>query len=73
MMRRFCLLTSLVGIGVCAAAPMAVAFDGESLASRTTISMYDDVDPFDLALDPALIYENERWRLYTSAAIPETT
>ncbi|MCK5850070.1 MAG: hypothetical protein KAH23_04080 [Kiritimatiellae bacterium] len=67
MMKKICLLGLLLCTGFCVTS-VAIAFDGESMAKLTTVGMYDDVDPFDLALDPALIYKNERWRLYTNAS-----
>ena len=44
----------------------AYAIDRASLESQTTEGLYDRNDPFDHALDPALLYQLDRWRLYTN-------
>lgn len=54
-------------IGLCLVfAASAVAFEGGSLENQTTFNLYDRNDPFDLSVDPALLYQVERWRLYTN-------
>lgn len=42
------------------------AIDEDSLESRTTEGLYDRTDPFDLAQQPGLLFEINRWRLYTN-------
>jgi hypothetical protein len=44
----------------------AYAIDTASLESQTTEGLYDRNDAFDHALDPALLYQLDRWRLYTN-------
>ena len=43
----------------------APAFEGASLESQTTFNLFED-DPFDLSIDPGVLYQVDRWRLYTN-------
>lgn len=69
-MKKMYVVSAFVGMSLCMAS-VAVAFDGASLTSQTTMEMYDDVDPYDHSLDTALLYNIERWRLYTNASAYE--
>ena len=55
-----------LGVALClvfvASAP---AFEGASLESQTTFNLFED-DPFDLSIDPGVLYQVDRWRLYTN-------
>jgi hypothetical protein len=44
----------------------AYAMDGASLESQTTEGLYDRNDAFDITLRPGLLYQVDRWRLYTN-------
>lgn len=44
----------------------AYAIDGASLESQTTEGLYDRNDAFDITLRPGLLYQVDRWRLYTN-------
>ena len=68
--RKFFMLA--IGAAFClvfvASAP---AFEGASLQSQTTFSLFED-DPFDLSIDPGVLYQVDRWRLYTNLSNYET-
>lgn len=56
-----------LGVALCLVfAGTAFAIDDASLESRTTEELYDRTDPFDLAMQPGLLYKLDRWRLYTN-------
>ena len=59
----------LVALGVVlsfALVGSAYAIDGASLESQTTEGLYDRNDAFDITLRPGLLYQVDRWRLYTN-------
>lgn len=57
----------IIGVALCLAfAGTAFAIDESSLESRTTEGLYDRTDPYDLAMQPGLLYKLDRWRLYTN-------
>ncbi len=45
---------------------VAGAFEGASLLNQNSYGLYYREDPFDITLDPALLYQVDRWRLYTN-------
>lgn len=49
----------------------AYAIDGASLESQTTEGLYDRHDAFDITLRPGLLYQVDRWRLYTNLSAYE--
>jgi len=56
-----------IGVALCLAfGGTAFAIDNDSLESRTTEGLYDRTDPYDLAMEPGLLYKLDRWRLYTN-------
>ena len=56
-----------IGVAFCLAfGGTAFAIDGDSLESQTTEGLYDRTDPYDLAMEPGLLYKLDRWRLYTN-------
>ena len=56
-----------IGVALCLAfAGTAFAIDHDSLESQTTEGLYAQTDPYDLAMEPGLLYKLDRWRLYTN-------
>lgn len=56
-----------IGVALCLAfGGTAFAIDNDSLESQTTEGLYDRTDPYDLAMEPGLLYKLDRWRLYTN-------
>jgi len=71
-MKKFFILG--VAVALCfALVAGASAFEGASLESQTTFDLYDRSDPFDLSIDPGLLYQVDRWRLYTNLSNYEGT
>ena len=61
------LLGVAIALVLClAVAPGAFAIDDGSLEKMTTEGLYDRNDAFDHALEPGLLYNLDRWRLYTN-------
>jgi hypothetical protein len=71
-MKKFFVLG--LGVALCfALVAGASAFEGASLEKQTTFGLYDRSDPFDISIDPGLLYQVDRWRLYTNLSNYEGT
>ncbi len=58
--------------GLCFSHAAASGIDArESLRSKTTQGLYDRQDVFDLTLQPGLLYQVDRWNLYTNLSAYE--